>query len=165
MTKKASKPDKKPLGRPSVYTKAMGDKICARLATGETLRSICRDDGFPPESTVRQWALDNVQGFYAQYVRARDIGLDAMADEILDIADTPHDGVTVTEKVSGTEKRFGDMVEHRKLRVDTRKWYLSKLAPKRYDKPDMVTDDDNTAQPVKVVVNVVDASKPDAKPE
>lgn len=163
MTKKAPKPDKKPKGRPSVYAKGIADKICARLALGETLRSICRDDGFPPESTVRQWALDDVDGFYAQYARARNIGLDAMADEILDIADTPHEGITVTEKASGKEKRFGDMVEHRKLRVDTRKWYLSKLAPKRYDKPES-TDDDNTAQPVKVVVNVVDGRKPDAKP-
>lgn len=120
-------------GRPSKFSQEVADKICARMATGESLRSICRSPEFPPESTVRTWAADDVHGFFAQYARARDVGLDAMADELLDIADTTTIGKRVTEKGDGTvETVTVDTVDRARLRVDTRKWYLSKLAPKRY---------------------------------
>lgn len=130
--------DKRPKGRPSKFTDDLAKQICLRLSMGETLRRICRDDGMPAESTVRQWALDDVQGFYAQYVRARDIGLDAMADEILDIADDGENDYVERERKDGSKFTAIDRehVQRSSLRVDTRKWYLSKMAPKRYDKPD-----------------------------
>ncbi len=103
-------------GRPSIYTAELATAICERLAQGESLRSICRDEGMPTETTVRQWALDDREGFYSQYARARDMGLDAMADEVLAIADTD----------------AGEDVQRSRLRFDARRWYLSKLAPKRY---------------------------------
>lgn len=101
-------------GRPSKFTQALADSICARLSNGETLRAICRDEGMPRESTVRAWALDDVGGFYAHYARAREIGYAGLADELAEIAD-------------GT----GDPARDR-LRVDTRKWLLSKALPKVY---------------------------------
>lgn len=79
-----------------------------------------------------------------------------MADEILDISDTPENGVIITDKATGRETKTGDMIEHRRLKVDTRKWYLSKLAPKRYDKPQTDTKDDlpdigeDYTQPLKI---------------
>lgn len=117
-------------GRPSTYTPEIAAAICERLATGDSLRKICRDDGMPAEATVRQWAIENREGFYAQYVRARDLGLDAMADEILDISDDNSRDVAVDE--DGNEVINHDVVNRARLRVDTRKWYLSKLAPKKY---------------------------------
>lgn len=114
------------------FTPEVAAEICRRLAAGESLRAICKDEGMPPESTVRGWVTDDVQGFAAQYARARDTGLDCIADEIIEIANTPHEGTVVTSKEWGEEIKTGDMLEHRKLQVDARKWYLSKLAPKRY---------------------------------
>jgi hypothetical protein len=102
-------------GRPTRYTKVVAGEICDRLATGESLRSICSAEHLPHEATVRQWATDNYRGFYTQYARARNVGLDVLADEVLGIAD--HDA--------------GDVARDR-LRFDARRWYLSKLAPKRY---------------------------------
>ncbi len=91
-------------------------EILARLETGESLRSICRTEGFPTEGTVRHWALvDEV--FFTQYTRARDLGLDAMADEVQEIA-------------SGSLDK--DDVPRARLEFDAKRWYLSKLAPKRY---------------------------------
>ena len=119
-------------GRPSTYTPETAALICERLAAGESLRAICRDDGMPPESTVRGWVLDDVQGFSAQYARARDIGLDALAEETLAFADTPVEGVRREESDDGYKEVREDMLGHRKLQVDTRKWLLSKLAPKKY---------------------------------
>jgi hypothetical protein len=120
------------MGRPSTFTAELADKICAQLAAGLSLRAVCREEGMPPEVTVRRWVVDDVQGFAAQYARARDMGLDAMADELVAIADTPQIGTKSVSKATGLEITEGDMVEHRRLQVDARKWYLSKLAPKRY---------------------------------
>lgn len=120
-------------GRPTAYTDAIATEICDRLAAGESLRSICRDEHMPHESTVRKWGVENYEGFYTQYARARDIGLDAIADETLEIADTPLIGEKRKERPDGSiEIERGDAVDRARLKVDTRKWYLGKLAPKRY---------------------------------
>jgi len=84
----------------------------------------------PADSTVRLWALnDQGPGFSAQYAQARDLGLDAMADELLEISDDSSGDERETEAgvVMNTE-----FAARSRLRVDTRKWFLSKLAPKRY---------------------------------
>ena len=39
-------------GRPSLYTDKLAAKICRRLAEGETLRSVCRDEAMPDKATV-----------------------------------------------------------------------------------------------------------------
>lgn len=103
------------MGRPSKYTQAIADEICERLAQGESLRAICRDEHMPPEVTVRRWVVQDVNGIAAQYTRARDMGLDTTAEECREIAD----------------EGSGDVARDR-LRFDERRWYLSKLAPKRY---------------------------------
>ena len=56
-----------------------------------------------------------------------------MADKALEIAATPVEGKR--EKISaitGRETTIGDAIDRSRLHVDTLKWYLSKLAPKRY---------------------------------
>lgn len=77
---------------------------------------------------------DDVAGFSAQYARARDIGLDAMADEILEISDDGTNDWMEKEGRDGTTHYVvnGEAMGRSRLRVDTRKWLLSKIAPKRY---------------------------------
>ena len=108
-------PEAKARGRPTDFTQDVAGVICTRMANGESLRAICRDDGMPAESTVRQWAVADTQGFHAQYTRARQAQMDALAEDILEIAD----------------EKTGDHNRAR-LRVDTRKWLMSKIAPKRF---------------------------------
>lgn len=128
-----------PLHGGSTYTDEMARKICERLAEGLSLREVCRGDGMPPESTVRLWALDNVNGFGAQYARAREIGYHAMADEVLEVADDARNDWM--ERNGEDDKGWvenGDHISRSRLRVDTRKWMLSKVLPKVYgDKLDV----------------------------
>lgn len=102
-------------GRPSLYTPEVVEEICRRLADGEPLTRICEDDHLPVESTIRKWALEDREGFFAEYTRARQLQAQHMFDETVDISDV------------GT----GDVGRDR-LRVDTRKWWLSKVVPKLY---------------------------------
>lgn len=122
---------------PVQYTPELADAICERLAGGETLRAICRDEGMPDGRTVRRWALEDVQGFGAMYERARLIGYLGMADEIIDLADDR----TADTIVDGEGIRRPDhaAVQRSRLQVDTRKWMLSKCLPKVFG--DRVTAD------------------------
>lgn len=43
-------------GRPPLYAKRpVFDRICERIACGESLAAICRDPSMPGESTVYRW--------------------------------------------------------------------------------------------------------------
>jgi hypothetical protein len=71
--------------------------------------------------------------FRNKYAGAREAQADYLAEEIVQIADTPLLGVITKVDDSGKrETTEGDMLQHRRLQVDARKWYASKLAPKKY---------------------------------
>ena len=74
-------------GRPTAYTPELAAEICERMAAGESLRSICRSEDMPSEITVRRWAIENREGFSAQYAMASETRMDCLADEIVEIAD------------------------------------------------------------------------------
>lgn len=114
------------------YSTEIAAEICDRLAQGESLRAICEDLHMPSERAVRFWVLDDLNGFASQYARARAIGYERMAEEILAISDTPMIGTKSVSKATGLEISEGDMIEHRRLQVDTRKWMLAKMLPKVY---------------------------------
>lgn len=116
-------------GRPTAFSAEIAAAICDRIAEGRSLRAVCRDTGMPPESTVRSWAIDDREGFFAQYARARLIQAHAMFDEILEIAD---DGTNDTYTTEDGEGINYDVIQRSRLRVDSRKWYLSKALPKVY---------------------------------
>lgn len=123
---------KKP-GRPSSYTPEIAREICERLAAGESLRSICRDEHMPDRSTVVAWVVEDRHGFSSQYARARDLGLEEMAESLTEISDDGvNDWMETNDPDNPGYRVNGEHVQRSKLRVDTRKWLLSKLAPKRY---------------------------------
>lgn len=119
--------------RTSAYTPEIAEAVCRRLSAGESLRSICRDDAFPPESTVRGWAHDNREGFAAQYAHARELQAHAIADELLEIADDARNDWMERQQGDDTVTVLNsEHVQRSRLRLDTRKWLLSKMLPKVY---------------------------------
>lgn len=120
-------------GRPADYTAELAATICAELATGRSLRDVCTGEDMPAESTVRAWAVEDRGGFSAQYTRAREIGYHAMADELLEIADDGHnDWMERRGDEDAGWQANGEHIQRSRLRVDTRKWMLSKVLPKVY---------------------------------
>lgn len=121
--------------------------ILDRLSQGESLNAICKTEGFPAESTVRLWAKDDVDGFAAKYARAREIGYERLADEILEIAD---DGTNDTRTDDeGNVMTDYDVIQRSKLRVDARKWILSKMLPKVFgDKVDVTSGGKELKAPI-----------------
>ncbi len=97
----------------STYTPKVGDAICERIASGESLRSVCRDPKMPNKSTVLRWLVSE-QAFRAQYEVSKDVGIDERFEEIDELV----------AKESDTPRA--------RLLWDMRRWELSKLAPKKY---------------------------------
>lgn len=121
-------------GRKTLYTPDLGNKILDRLAAGESLRAICRDSEIGVSAPcVRGWVVEDVDGFAERYARARDIGLDEKADELEEIADDgSNDWMDKNDPQNPGYSLNGEHVQRSRLRVEARKWYLSKLAPKKY---------------------------------
>jgi len=121
-------------GRPSDYTQEIADTICLLIAEGQSLRKICTDESMPDKSTVFRWIARNCT-FRDQYAQAKDQGAMVWAEEILDIADDGANDYMELLDESGDVKGYrlnGEHVQRSKLRVDSRKWLLSKLMPKKY---------------------------------
>jgi transposase-like protein len=117
-------------GKPLYDRELFVPQICERLAKGEPLTSICRDLGMD-RTTVRNWRREDPE-IDRLVQAARDDGYDALADECLEIADTTQEGVELVERGGKKEYHHGDMLGHRKLRIETRLKLLAKWDPKRY---------------------------------
>lgn len=135
---KAKNPDKPAepakVGRPSDYTPEIGDIICGRLSAGESLKKITDGDDMPSRPTVYRW-IRQQEEFRNNYVRATEDRADHIFDDMFEIADdgNPED------------------VQRARLRVDTRKWALSKMIPKKYgEKTALVGGDPETDEPIQV---------------
>lgn len=126
MTKKVEKKT----GRPSSFSQQVADEICFRVSEGESLRAVLRDDHMPSMSMVFRWlADDRYKSFREQYAHAKEVCLEHMAEEMLEIADETAFDTVETERGF---KADSEWIQRSKLRVDTRKWLLAKLMPKKY---------------------------------
>jgi hypothetical protein len=96
------------------------DAILERMAQGESLSAICRDRGMPTRTTILRRVTSD-PAFEALYDRARQAMGDALAEQILEIADD-----------ASTDLSDPQSVNRAKLKVDARKWLASKLFPRQF---------------------------------
>lgn len=104
-------------GRPSDYMPEVADDICALLASGESLVKVCKRPGMPDKSTVFRWIAAH-DDFRDKYAKATEARADAIFEEMFDIAD---DVIPDSAEVAKA-----------RLRVDTRKWALARMNPRKY---------------------------------
>ena len=107
-------------------------QICEQIETGRSLRSILKeDDNMPSSSTFFIWLKEDTLKS-KRYELATDLRTDILFDEIIEIAYNVEEGTTTKETERGVEITTGDMLGHRRLKIDALKWSLSKLNPKKY---------------------------------
>ena len=121
------------MGQKSTYTPEAGATICAGLAEGRSMLSICQENGISYEA-ARNWERD-IPEHATNSARAREIGCHALADQCIEIADDDsrdwepvrnQDGEVIGIKVDG------EHVQRSKLKIDTRMRLLGKWLPKVY---------------------------------
>lgn len=128
------------MGRPSDYNAKITESICERLSLGESLREICSSEDMPSKTTVMRW-LNAKPEFRDQYARAREAQAEHWADEIIEIADDGTNDWTERQNKDGStyDAVDNEVINRSRLRVDTRKWLMARMAPKKYG--DKVTQD------------------------
>lgn len=129
---KKAAPAQRKRGRPTLYTEEKADKIIKEVSGGTPLAQVCREMVIPL-STVKEW-IDRHPDFSSRFARAREEGEEVMAADCLRISDTPMDGVEVEEDADGNilKVKRGDMLQHRKLQIETRLKLLAKWNPKKW---------------------------------
>lgn len=106
------------------YSPALAEKICDLIAGGQSLRKICDAHGMPTRRAVFKW-LRTHEDFRAIYSIAVDERTDGDFEEAMEIAND----VENDDKVKVMRDR---------LRVDTIKWRVGRMNPKKYgDKLDL----------------------------
>ncbi|MGB2525683.1 hypothetical protein [Flagellimonas sp. SN16] len=130
--------------------KEIVDFICNEIAEGKSLRQVFKEnEELPDTKTFYSW-IDDDEEKLQQYARATEHRQDLIFEDILNIADTPKIGIKTKTTEKGIETMEGDMIEHRRLQVDARKWMLAKMNPKKYG--DKVFQDHTTdGKPLKII--------------
>jgi hypothetical protein len=123
-----------PAGRPSDYDPEIAADICSLISVkSESLTSICAsEERFPHVNTFYRWMIANEE-LRELYARAKQSQLQILSDQIVELADTERICEKVTIKADGSrEIVILDQVDRTRLQIDSRKWLLSKLDPKKY---------------------------------
>jgi hypothetical protein len=136
MTTKSHKPKAAAKPRPSKYENKAD--ICALVLSGMrgglSAFKACEAAGVS-QSTFNLWLNEDAE-LAAEYARAREDLIERIANEVIELSDAD-----VGLQPDG--KKDWAAVQKHKLQVDTRKWLLSKLAPKKYgDKLELTGDPD-----------------------
>ena len=106
------------------------NKILKQIANdGKALRNILKQDKMPSSQTFYRW-LEDCDLKSKRYAQATRLRSDYMFDQILEIADATENDVVLSE--DGTPIVNHNVIQRDRLRVDARKWYLSKINPLKY---------------------------------
>jgi len=104
--------------------------ICNKIQTeAMSLRSILREDNMPESHTFYKW-IDNDKNKLLQYARATETRADLIFEDILIISDKQ--GEDVYTDTDGVEHTNHNVINRSRLMVDSRKWMLGKMQPKKY---------------------------------
>jgi hypothetical protein len=145
-----TKEPKRKLGRPTKYNKKLAYELCERIAKGESLLAMCRDsENYPSTNTVYEWLLkadesEELKQFRYNYEHARAKQAEVFFEQLDELA-----LLSSTEIVGGDDKADNARVQARRLQVDTLKWRLSKMLPKKYgDKLDLTSGGEKLPTPI-----------------
>lgn len=165
------KATKRAVGRPPIDRGPVCAALCAGLSEGRSLNELCGKGGIPSKQTILRWLADSEE-FRAQYARAKEFGAEAIAEDILEIADDGRNDWMEKLDKEGQGAGWilnGEAVRRSQLRVDARKWLLAKLAPKKYgdkvqlggaeDLPPIATSGELTMTPGDAYMRMLGATK------
>jgi hypothetical protein len=129
-----------------VFNEEKAQAICALVAEGKSLRSAAAENGIT-HRVFLNWC-DARPELATQYARARATGTDAEFEE-LEALQAEEPRLTASGSVDP------GWVAWKRLQVDTRKWALSKKAPKKYGEKIETTHEvgDSVTKIVRQIVN------------
>ena len=133
--------DPRPLGSvPVPINPEMVDHLIERIATGQSVKNFCEETGIA-QTTIYSWMVRDA-AVHARYVRARNAQMDVYAERLTDMAEaaTPEDHAVV------------------RLRIETQKWLMSKLANNRYGDKTVTELTGAHGGPIQIAQQVLDVT-------
>lgn len=127
--------------------KSTFQSIIEKIEQGNSLRSVLREDKMPSSQTFFKW-IDQDEAKSKQYARACEKRADAIFEEILNIADDQEDDVY--EDHEGNIITNHNVIQRARLRVDSRKWMLGKMNPKKYGESSLLKLGNNEGDELKI---------------
>ena len=131
-------------------------EILLEIMKGRSLTAILKTEercNLPSKVTFCEWLKEDEE-LTNQYARATEVRADIIFDDILAIADENTNDTSINE--NGIEVVNNDVIQRSRLRIDARKWVLSKLNPKKFgDKTDITSGGEkiiNAPQEVKITI-------------
>lgn len=119
------------IGRPTTRTPELVDKLLTKLGSGQSLLSICKEDGMPDTTTVYRWLRDegpDADAFRLKYAQARENQADSVHEESLNVSRTGAGEIITDEKGALSTAH----VQLLKLRVETCQKFAAQVAPRKY---------------------------------
>ena len=114
------------------------DKIINLMCTGISLNKILKDkllsdeiERHPDYATFLDWTSKDTE-LDKKYVRAQEIRAEIYFDEIIEIADNQEQGTIEETSEKGFKTIKKDATEHRKIKIDSRKFAISRMNPKKF---------------------------------
>lgn len=146
------KRNKNKVGSPLTYTAELGEEICMAIATtSEGLNKLCKmHPHWPNPNTIYEWRI-KIKDFGEMYARAKQSQVEVLVDEILSIADD-----TSNDYIANDEGKLvynNEHVNRSRLRIDSRKWFAAKLAPRVYG--DKVETTHQIGSPLEALKNLM----------
>lgn len=131
------------------------EEILEYIEAGKSLRSILLSSDMPSSRTFFKW-LDEDKDKVKRYARATEIRAENIFEDMLEIADDgTNDYMTITKGDLEYNVEDKEVTNRSRLRIDVRKWMLSKMQPKKYgDKLDVTSDGDALQAPKKLIIKV-----------
>lgn len=105
------------MAKPIAYSEELANEIAARVAEGESLKTLGAMDDMPSLRTLIRWTAEHPE-FETQLFHARQAKADGYIEEAVEISDEP-------------VKTLADAARNR-VRAQTRLHVAEKLAPRRY---------------------------------
>jgi hypothetical protein len=125
------------------YDPKLVDEVCDRIAEGETLRAICREEHMPSPQVIYRWMAAD-PSFKERFAQARELGEEVIVQECLDIADNATNDWM--EKLDKNAQPIGwvlngEHVQRSKLRIETRLKLLAKWNPRKWGDRQIIAGD------------------------
>lgn len=115
---------KKPVGRPTDYSEEIASSILERIATSsDGIIAICKEHGIV-HSTFFLWLLKHKE-FSNRYDHAKEMQMRVLMEESKHIADYEDKDLLDDGRLNSVK------VQRDKLRLETRKWMIERLSPKK----------------------------------
>ena len=121
-------------------------EICRQIAEeGLSLRAVLRSEDMPNSETFYKW-LDADEKKSKQYTRATTSRAEEIFEDILVIADDQENDVY--KDADGVDQTNHNVINRAKIRIDSRKWMLGKMNPKKYSDKIQVDTTEFSEQPL-----------------